>query len=270
MARLSVMVLCRPGARHTYFANALSRTGRVVAIVQERGMHWTLGNVVSTLRPPHLAAKLRLWLRERRRDVGEAEARFFFGESSPSLHVAGRMLRVTSVNDPRVVRLADDLSPDVIVVFGTTLIRGDLLTRGHLGLVNLHGGVSPRYRGTDCTFWALYNGEPDQIGCTIHFIDRGIDTGPIVAHVRPEVRDGDHELTLFWRAIRDATAAFEELLFRIENGERFGQSQREKGRLYRLRDRGWRHERDLAKRLRRGMLRGAHLAPRVSWYTAGG
>jgi hypothetical protein len=45
------MVLCRPGARHAYFANALSGTGRVVAIVQEGGMHWTLGNVLSTLRP---------------------------------------------------------------------------------------------------------------------------------------------------------------------------------------------------------------------------
>lgn len=179
-------------------------------------------------------------------------------------------MRVRNVNDPRVVRLADDLSPDVIAVFGTTLIRGDLLTRGRLGFINLHGGVSPRYRGTDCTFWALYNGEPDQIGCTIHFIDRGIDTGPIVAHVRPEVRDGDDELTLFWRAIRDATAAFEELLSRVEKGERFGQPQRDKVRLYRLRDRGWRHERDLTTRLRRGMLRGVHLAPRVSWYTAGG
>jgi folate-dependent phosphoribosylglycinamide formyltransferase PurN len=264
------MILCRPGARHTYFANALSRTGRVVAIVEEAGVHWTLRNVVNTLRPPHLTSKIRFWLRDRRRGAGEAEARFFFGESSPSLHVAGRMLRATSVNDPRVVRLADDLSPDVIAVFGTTLIRGDLLSRGRLGIINLHGGVSPRYRGTDCTFWALFNGEPDQIGCTIHFLDRGIDTGPLVAHVRPEVRAGDEELTLSWRAIRDATAAFEELLSRIESGERFGQPQRGKGRLYRLRDRAWRHERDLAKRLRRGMLRGVRLAPRVSWYTAGG
>ncbi len=176
------------------------------------------------------------------------------------------MLRVTSVNDPLVVRLADDLSPDLIAVFGTTLIRGDLLSRGRLGLVNLHGGLSPRYRGTDCTFWALYNDEPDQIGCTLHFIDRGIDTGPLVAHVRPEVRDGDNELTLFWRAIREGTEAFQELLARMEQGERFGQPQRDKGRLYRVRDRSWRHERDLAERLRRGMLRGIQLPSRVSWY----
>jgi hypothetical protein len=58
--------------------------------------------------------------------------------------------------------------------------------------------------------------------------------------VRPEVRDGDDELTLFSSAIRDATAAFEELLSRVANGERLGQPQREKGRLYLLRDRGWR------------------------------
>ena len=268
MNRLSVMVLCRQSAQHIYFANALSRTNRVVAIVQEAGMHWTTRNVVDTLRPDNLYRRIWRWLRDRRRHAAGTEARFFFGESKPVLSGVTRVLRVTSINDPMVVRLAADLSPDLIVVFGTTVIRGDLLTQGRLGLVNLHGGLSPRYRGTDCTFWALYNDEPDQIGCTLHFIDRGIDTGPLVAHVRPDVRDGDNEHTLFWRAVRDGTEAFQELLARMEKGERFGQPQRDKGRLYRVRDRGWRHERDLAERLRRGMLRGIRLPPRVTWYTA--
>ena len=66
--------------------------------------------------------------------------------------------------------------PDAIAVFGTSLIRGPLLAMGRLGLFNLHGGLSPRYRGADCTFWALYNGEPENVGCTLHRIDAGIDT----------------------------------------------------------------------------------------------
>jgi methionyl-tRNA formyltransferase len=164
------------------------------------------------------------------------------------------------------VRLADELAPDVIAVFGTSLIRGDLLERGRVGLVNLHGGLSPHYRGADCTFWALYNGEPDQIGCTLHFIDRGIDTGRIIAHVCPAVRDSDDELTLFWRAVQDSTEVFKEVLDRIETGQQLGQPQRDRGRLYRVRDRGWRHERALTARLRGGMLRGIELPPRVTWY----
>ncbi len=87
-------------------------------------------------------------------------------------------------------------------MFGTSLIRGDLLSEGRLGIINLHGGLSPEYRGADCTFWALYNGEPEKIGCTLHYIDAGIDTGRLIAHISPEVREGDGELELFWRAVR--------------------------------------------------------------------
>jgi methionyl-tRNA formyltransferase len=69
--------------------------------------------------------------------------------------------------------LADRLQPDVIAVFGTSLIRGPLLSKGRLGIFNLHGGLSPQYRGADCTFWALYNGEPDRLACTLHRSTRG-------------------------------------------------------------------------------------------------
>jgi folate-dependent phosphoribosylglycinamide formyltransferase PurN len=268
MSTLSVMVFTRDGPRHAYFAHALSSRSRVVAVVQESGMHWTWRNVVDTFRPDRLHRRTWRWLRENDRRAASEEARFFFGETEPVRSGAARVLRATSINDARVVRLAVDLAPDLIGVFGTTLIRGELLSRGRLGIVNLHGGIAPRYRGSDSIFWALYNDEPDQVGCTLHFLDRGIDTGPLIAHVRPEVRDGDDERTLCRRAYRDAIAAFQELLDRMERGERFGQPQGEKGRLYSLRDRGWRHDRNLAERLRRGLLRGVQLPPRVTWYPA--
>src|SRR4029453_10610339 len=130
-------------------------------------------------------------LRDRRRYAGGAEARFFFGEAEPRLARSDLVVEVPHVSHPEVVGLADRLRPDVIAVFGTSLIRGPLLERGRLGIFNLHGGLSPFYRGADCTFWALYNGEPDQVGCPLHRIDAGIDTGKLVAHIRPEVREGD-------------------------------------------------------------------------------
>jgi len=266
MTKLSVMVLCGPSPRHIYFANTLSSTGRVVAIVQEVGTHWTAKKVVKTLRPDNFFRKSWRWLRDRKRYADGRESKFFFGESEPVLTQTVRALTVAHINDPSLLRLAEDLSPDLIAVFGTSLIRDDLLRPGRSALINLHGGLSPSYRGADCTFWALYHGEPDQVGCTLHFIDRGIDTGLLVAHVRPEVHEDDDELTLFWRAVRDSTEAFKELLDRIEQGERFGQLQRENGRLYQVRDRRLYHERDLAERLRGGMLRDVDLPRRVTWY----
>jgi methionyl-tRNA formyltransferase len=218
--------------------------------------------------PAKLWRKAWRWLRDRRRYRGGGEARFFFGEATPRLARAELLSTVPHIDHPDVVALADRLRPDVIAVFGTSLIRGALLTGGRLGIFNLHGGLSPLYRGADCTFWALHNGEPDQVGCTLHRIDAGIDTGALIAHVSPEVGEGDDELTLFWRSVRDSAEAYAEMLDRLERGEALGQRQAEKGRLYQVKDRGWREERVLARRMRDGLLRGVRLPKRVRWYAA--
>jgi methionyl-tRNA formyltransferase len=266
MSDLSVMILCGRSPRHLYVANRLSGGARVLAIVQETGSELDARRLVRKLHPANLWRKGWRWLRDRRRYAGDREARFFFGERPPVLEHKELRIEVPHINHPQVAALADRLQPDVVAVFGTSLIHGALLERGRLGIFNLHGGLSPRYRGADCTFWALYNGEPDQVGCTLHRIDAGIDTGALVAHIRPEVREGDDELTLFWRGIRDSAEVFVQMLDRLERGERLGQPQTEKGRLYQVRQRRWRDERSLAARLARGLLHGVHLPSRVSWF----
>ena len=266
MSSLSVMILCGRSPRHLYVANRLCEGARPVAIVQETGTQLSGRKLLKRLRPENLWRKASRWLRERRRYAGGGEARFFFGSAAPSLVRKDLLVEAPHVDHPDVVALADRLQPDVIVVFGTSLIRGPLLDRGRLGIFNLHGGLSPHYRGADCTFWALYNGEPDQVGCTLHRIDSGIDTGKLIAHVRPEVGERDDELTLFWRAIRDSAEVYVEMLERLERGEVPGQPQAEKGRLYQVKQRGWQEERRLATLMEDGLLRGVKLPARVDWF----
>lgn len=269
MAELSVMVLCGRSPRHLYVANRLCSAANVVAIVQEAGSHWTVKKVLRQLRPDNFWRKAWRWLRDRKRYVGGGEGKFFFGDTTPRLDRPDLVTLVPHINDPKVVELADRLKPDVIAVFGTSLIRGALLTRGRLGIVNLHGGLSPEYRGADCTFWALYNGEPEKIGCTLHFIDAGIDSGKLIAHICPEVREGDDELTLFWRSVHDSAEVYAEALTRFARGVALGQAQPGKGRLYQVKDRGLRHERKVAARFRDGMLHGVSLSKRVCWFQEG-
>jgi len=268
MSDLSVMILCGRSPRHLHVANRLCQGAKPVAIVQETGTEWNADRVLKLLRPAAVLRKASRWLRDRRRYAGGGEARFFFDADSPRLLREDLLFEVPHINHPDVAALADRLQPDVIAVFGTSLIRGRLLEAGRLGIFNLHGGLSPRYRGADCTFWALYNDEPQSVGCTLHRIDPGIDTGTLIAHVRPQVRDGDDELTLFWRAVRDSADVFVELLDRLERGERLGQPQAEKGRLFQVKDRRWRHERLLAARMRNGLLRNVDLPAQIRWYVA--
>lgn len=267
-AALRVMVLCGRSARHLHVANALCRSAEVLAIVQESGSEFSWRKLARQLRPDNFARKAWRWLRDRRRYAGNPEARFFFGDQPPRLERPELVREVPHINHPDVLALARQLRPDLIAVFGTSLIRGELLEEGRLGIANLHGGLSPEYRGADCTFWALYNGEPQKVGCTLHWIDAGIDTGGLIAHVSPQVRPDDDELRLFWRAVHASAEVYGQLLHRLAAGERFGQRQPHKGRLYQVRQRGLRQERAVARSLRAGLLRECDLGLRVTWYPA--
>jgi len=267
MSQLRIMILCGRSARHLHVANSLCRAGEALAIVQETGGEWNLKKTLKKLRPDNLFRKVWRWLRDRRRYTGNPEAKFFFPHGEPRLDRPELVREVPYINHPEVVKLARELKPDLICVFGTSLIRGELLQEGNLGIINLHGGLSPEYRGADCTFWALYNGEPEKIGCTLHYIDAGIDTGRLIAHISPEVRDGDGELELFWRAVQDSAEVYAEAVARLLRGEQLGMVQPGKGRLYQVRDRGLRHEQALAARLTSGMLAGMALPRRVRWFT---
>jgi methionyl-tRNA formyltransferase len=266
MSRLQIMILCGRSARHLHVANALCRAGEVLAIVQETGGEWSLKKTLKKLRPDNLFRKAWRWLRDRRRYTGNPEAKYFFPDGEPRLDYPELVREVPHINHPDVVKLARELKPDLICVFGTSLIRGDLLQEGRLGIINLHGGLSPEYRGADCTFWALYNGEPEKVGCTLHYIDTGIDTGRLIAHISPEVREDDSELVLFWRAVRDSAEVYAEAVARLALGEQLGRVQSGKGHLYQVKDRGLRHERALDARLASGMLAGMALPQRTRWF----
>lgn len=266
ISELSVMILCGHSPRHIYVANRLCQAARPLAIVQETGSDWNLKKILKLLKPANFWSKAWRWLRDRKRYTGGGEAQFFFGDQEPKLAREDLAVAVPYINHPDVVALVERLKPDVIAVFGTSLIKEPLLEKGRLGFVNLHGGLSPHYRGADCTFWALHNDEPEQVGCTLHFIDAGIDSGDLIAHVSPEVKEGDNELILFWRAVRDSAEVYAELFHRLERGERFGQHQGVKGRLYQVKDRGLRHEQHLAKKMQHGLLNGVKLPRRVRWF----
>lgn len=268
MPKPRVVVLCGGSPRHVYVANRLCRSLDVAAIVQEVGRRITPAKLASLARPEVAARKISRWLRDRRRYAGNREATFFFGDREARLDRPELLRRAEHINDPEVAETVRRLQPDVVAVFGASLIRPPLLGQGRLGMLNLHGGLSPDYRGADCTFWALYNGEPQQVGCTLHFINAGIDTGALIAHVCPEVRDGDDELLLFWRAVRDSAEVYVEAIERLARGEPLGQRQDRKGRLYQVKDRTWAAEREFARRLPAGVLRGVNLPPRLTWFMA--
>lgn len=64
-------------------------------------------------------------------------------------------------------------------VFHPAILKPPVIEHPRQGFVNLHGAPLPRYRGCNVATHGLINGEP-QWGPTLHFIDHGIDTGPVI------------------------------------------------------------------------------------------
>ena len=72
------------------------------------------------------------------------------------------------------------LNADLIWVNSySMIIRDDVLSTTRLGALNIHGALLPRYRGCNPTQWTIINQEYET-GVTLHEIDSGLDTGPII------------------------------------------------------------------------------------------
>jgi folate-dependent phosphoribosylglycinamide formyltransferase PurN len=83
-------------------------------------------------------------------------------------------------NSKATLRYLKNLSPELLVLGQTGIVERELLEIPILGTLNAHPGILPYYRGIDCAKWAIFNGEFDKIGVTVHWVDRGIDTGNII------------------------------------------------------------------------------------------
>jgi folate-dependent phosphoribosylglycinamide formyltransferase PurN len=102
-----------------------------------------------------------------------------------------QLQHVPSVNSPEAMAALRAISPKVVVVNGTRIIARKVLESVPAVFINIHAGITPKYRGAHGAYWALANRDPNRCGVTIHVVDPGIDTGAIVAQaiVIPTTRD---------------------------------------------------------------------------------
>tara|TARA_X000001036_G_C20611366_1_gene779135 strand:+ start:413 stop:1198 length:786 start_codon:yes stop_codon:yes gene_type:complete len=116
--------------------------------------------------------------------------RFFKSEKMSTLVVGAK-----EINHSYVAEQVENFCPDIIIVFGTNIIKGKLLSVTKK-ILNLHLGMSPYYNGSYTNFWPMYNEEYEFVGATIHYIDAGVDTGDILGQTRPEINENDTPHTI--------------------------------------------------------------------------
>ena len=97
---------------------------------------------------------------------------------------------VRDINGVDAEKLSD-FEPDLVVSirFGQ-IFQASTISISRLGVINLHSGLLPGYKGVMASFWSLLNGE-SELGTTLHWItDNKIDSGAIISHCTQPVRHG--------------------------------------------------------------------------------
>ncbi len=97
----------------------------------------------------------------------------------PADRIAGRFV---SLEDPDFRAFLSAARIDIAIQGGVGILSPETIAIPRLGILNAHPGRLPGYRGRNCPEWALDNGEP--IWVTAHWIDSGLDTGPVVCESR--------------------------------------------------------------------------------------
>lgn len=90
------------------------------------------------------------------------------------------IIKCEDINSPVVEKFIRKLHPDLIIFTGGGLIRENIFAVAGKGVLNCHMGILPNYRGMDVVEWPILCDEPDEVGITVHIMDKGVDTGPIL------------------------------------------------------------------------------------------
>lgn len=152
-------------------------------------------------KPPGIACFRRL-LRSEAQIVGvfpNAEdgqpAHWYDGPTLSELAEARGLALYPTLDAKTLVALDVDL---LLVVYYDAILPPDVIAAPAWGCVNLHLGLAEEYRGAYPTIWPILDGK-ERAGVTLHIIDAGIDSGPIIAQGETAVTPDDTGRSLYTR-----------------------------------------------------------------------
>jgi len=129
-------------------------------------------------------------------------------EQSRTMPGGDRCSHVESHNGQECAAILKKESPDIIVVYGTRIIRSHVSNHARLICMNMHTGLSPLYRGDSTLFWPVFFNDRDNLGVTVHQLVDEVDGGAIAATANIAYSPGDTEADLFAKGVKAGTEIY--------------------------------------------------------------
>jgi folate-dependent phosphoribosylglycinamide formyltransferase PurN len=137
-----------------------------------------------------------------------------FPDKIPKLKIAHG-----NINSSQAIKPIDNITPDLIVLFGSSIIKDPLLSKYSNRIINLHLGLSPYYKGSATNLFPYYYNEPECIGATIHLATAIVDQGSILHQLRPDIETKDNIHSIGNKTILKAGNMLSGILLSYFNGK---------------------------------------------------
>ena len=207
MSDARVVLLTQDGVGHRYVARTLAQEFPSLRLIVEEGAG---GNTGKSMR--------RAW----KRGIGtfidkigrtvflkmirNSEARHdalvaHLGSGDLACSIYEQAVRVRNVNDEEAVEQLGRWNPELVLVYGTGLVRSKVFDAVSCPVLNLHTGLSPYYRGVACHLWPVAEGRLDRVGFPVHDCVAKLDAGGILSTGVVDVMPGDSIHDVFARQV---------------------------------------------------------------------
>ena len=228
MRKANIALLTSTHLRHRYVANKINDFFNLKVIVKE-----DKGNAYQHKGSNHSETQV---LRDHFQSLADSEQRFFSDSKWPTDCLTINLER-GSINSERVLNALLGAKCDYVAVFGCGIINDDIISQFNGRIINAHQGLSPYYRGSATNFWPFVNNELQFVGVTMHYIDKGIDTGNIICHGRPSIDPCDNIHDIGCKVVLKTADLFCSIFSHLELGHSLIEHpQKVKGTLYQRKD----------------------------------
>jgi phosphoribosylglycinamide formyltransferase-1 len=144
------------------------------------------------------------------RGLGRARER-----ALPAFAVDRSLYSSRAEHEAAVLRILDEARADLVCLAGyMRILSPHFVARWRGRILNIHPSLLPKYRGVSPQKRAIEAGERVS-GCTVHLVDEGTDTGPVVLQKEVRIEPGDTEESLSARILEQEHAAYPEAITRV-------------------------------------------------------
>lgn len=205
MEDLSVGLLTSDQLRHKFVANKIAEGLNLKFIITEEKSSKITSSLEYTGKDKEVFDKHFL---ERQK----SELKYFQGNQDFPLGTDVFHMGFGEINSLRTLNILRAYDIEYLLLYGTSIIKDDIINLYPNRVINIHLGLSPFYRGSGTNFWPILNRELECVGGTFHLATKEVDAGDILHQFRPMLTVGDGLHDIGNKVIKSAGKLYPEVI----------------------------------------------------------